>query len=232
MSPVTHRVPRPPQQERVAARELSLRAHVKQRDLLLARARSPHPDLPAAPHSLPPRAGPPAGGGDADDSLNPFNAAPDACTLQAPAPSALGGVGSAPATLGARELGPAAAGRWEPNAALGPATPGRGEHSPAVRGGGDDSECRGGGERPGGGTWTAADSDCPSLSSACSEVPLPPPEELPAGWRCRHSRKWGRPFYYHAASGRSQWHPPSPVDVAAPLAPAPRDLAKESSTLC
>ena len=33
-------------------------------------------------------------------------------------------------------------------------------------------------------------------------------ERLPLGWRRRHSRKWGRIFYYHPDSGRSQWHPP------------------------
>ena len=48
-------------------------------------------------------------------------------------------------------------------------------------------------------------------------------EELPAGWRCRQSRKWGRPFYYHSASGCSQWHPPSTCYA--------QDL-KRGSTLC
>jgi hypothetical protein len=31
---------------------------------------------------------------------------------------------------------------------------------------------------------------------------------LPDGWRRRASRKWGRAFYYHPETGRSQWHHP------------------------
>jgi hypothetical protein len=55
------------------------------------------------------------------------------------------------------------------------------------------------------------DSESCSLSSCHSEFAPshPQADELPPGWRCRQSRKWGRPFYYHSASGRSQWHPPT-----------------------
>ncbi len=60
------------------------------------------------------------------------------------------------------------------------------------------------------------DSESCSLSSCPSEFA----GELPPGWRCRQSRKWGRPFYYHSASGRSQWHPPTP------------DTEHQSTTMC
>ncbi len=65
------------------------------------------------------------------------------------------------------------------------------------------------------------DSESCSLSSYHSEFAQShsQADELPPGWRCRQSRKWGRPFYYHSASGRSQWHPPT-AD------------AEQSSTMC
>lgn len=55
------------------------------------------------------------------------------------------------------------------------------------------------------------------FSEALAAAPL---EDLPPGWRCRQSRKWGRPFYYHKASGRTQWHPPT------------ADEPQQSTTLC
>ena len=38
----------------------------------------------------------------------------------------------------------------------------------------------------------------------------PEPAELPDGWEQRESREYqGKVFYYHAATNRSQWHPPT-----------------------
>jgi hypothetical protein len=44
--------------------------------------------------------------------------------------------------------------------------------------------------------------------------------ELQNGWRQRQSRKWGRAFYYHPTSGRSQWHRPGPEPEGDPPAAA------------
>jgi hypothetical protein len=60
----------------------------------------------------------------------------------------------------------------------------------------DEDGGGGGGGRSGGGGAAAAGANA---------------GELPDGWRRRASRKWGRAFYYHPETGRSQWHPPGPA---------------------
>jgi hypothetical protein len=70
------------------------------------------------------------------------------------------------------------------------------------------------------GSRSNLDSESCSLSSCYSEFAQNLTGELPPGWRCRQSRKWGRPFYYHSASGRSQWHLPT------------ADSEHQSSTMC
>ena len=165
-------------------REKTLRAHIKQRDLLLAQARNQQSDAPPTPHAPPPHADSAASPG------NDLSASPLKLHLASDLDS-------------------------EPVQA----NVSRREHSPIPH--------------------SNLESECPSLSSNYSEhATAPLPEELPPGWRCRQSRKWGRPFYYHSASGRSQWHPPSPADGRAQIDPGswqppiPLNLGHQSSTMC
>jgi hypothetical protein len=87
-----------------------------------------------------------------------------------------------------------------------PAT-GEGEHAvirpDSVSGDGGGGGCGGGGG--GAGDSRKADSES---------------SELQNGWRQRQSRKWGRAFYYHPTSGRSQWHRPGPEPEGDPPAAA------------